>query len=47
MFAGIFVQSQAFSYHLVFPCLRLDKAEVAGSSPASSIRWICRGLPGW
>jgi hypothetical protein len=33
--AGTFVQCRAFSYHLIFSCIRLDKAEVAGSSPAS------------
>ena len=36
-FAGTFVQSRAFSYHLIFSFIRLDKAEVAGSSPASPI----------
>jgi hypothetical protein len=42
MLAGTFVLTHAFWYHLIFSCIRLDKAEVAGSSPASPTGWICR-----
>jgi hypothetical protein len=42
MFAGTFVHSRSFSYRLIFSCIRLDKAEVVGSSPTSPISRFAR-----